>query len=130
MITWLALGLLALVVVAAVVYQRRKDRETEAYLAVVEAHIPKRPESEPVQLSEEQTRDLKVTWGQLVCSSCGNVHGGMCPRVREIRYQVNGNFERVIFWPDDKWRLPEGTITPWDVFGAAGAPAPEKEEEK
>lgn len=129
MITWLALGLVVVVAVGAVVMDRRHKDQTEKRIKSLGVRID-RSVREPVELTEEQRRDLNVTWGILACSSCGNVHPGLCPRVREVRYSPNGNYERVIFWNDDRWELPEGTITPWDMWGTVAPPPKDDEVQK
>jgi hypothetical protein len=85
---------------------------------------------EPIELTDEQRLNLATAWAYVVCPHCGTVHQGLCPRVREIRYQPNGNPERFLFWPEGRWKPPRGSITAWDVYGAAGPPPPEEGEQK
>lgn len=128
--TWLVLGLLAVLAVAAVVMDRRREVQTDRRIADAVAGVRnEKPGREPVQLDEEQLRDLRVAWGHLTCPSCGNVHPGVCVRVKEIRFFPNGSQERIIYWPDGEWELPEGTISPWDVFGTVAPPQPEEEKD-
>jgi hypothetical protein len=112
MIAWFALGL-GVVIAAALVVREGRERRTVT--------VPPQPEAtrERPELNEEQKRDLSVVWSMVVCGFCGNVHGGICPRVREIRYHPSGTFERVIFWPERRWHEAEGTISAWDVYGLA-----------
>jgi hypothetical protein len=85
---------------------------------------------EPIELDDEQSMNLRTAWPLVVCPHCGTVHEGNCPRVREIRYQANGNMERIVYWPQGRWSPPRGSITAWDVYGAGGRPPPEPEGEE
>ena len=85
------------------------------------------PEEEYSPLDEEQKRELRVTWGQVACTTCGFLHPGTCPRIKEMRYQTNGNPERIIFWPDGKWAVPKGAHSYREVFGTE---VPQSEETK
>jgi hypothetical protein len=80
------------------------------------------PEEEFTPLDEEQKRDLRVVWASVACGHCGMIHPGLCPRVKEMRYQANGNPERIIFWPNGKWAVPKGAHSYREVFGTEVPP--------
>jgi len=76
-------------------------------------------------LSEEQRRELQVTWSKVVCATCGTIHPGMCPRVRETNWHPNGTIARQTYWPNAEWEPPRDAIRAEDVF-PGGVPDEEK----
>jgi hypothetical protein len=83
-----------------------------------------------VEMSDEERTELRVRWAQASCVNCGDVHGGACPRVREIRYDAGGHIIRLMYWRDGEWTRKPGTITAQDVFPSGITPAPEPENEE
>ena len=55
------------------------------------------------------------------CPYCGNIHDGVCPKVKAIEYHPNGTVKRVEFhdWKTD-WTWPE---MPWDSTTVKWNPA-------
>jgi hypothetical protein len=104
-------------------FQFETVRTFEEIRDLLDKHEPE----EYSPLDEEQKRELRVTWGQVACQTCGYLHPGSCPRIREMRYQTNGNPERIIFWPDGKWAVPKGAHSYREVFGTE---VPQSEEAK
>lgn len=95
--------------------------QLQAQLAVLQAE---RDEPAPL-LSDQQKRDLQLTWPQIVCAVCGEVHPGkICPRVKDVRFYPNGTPSRMILWPQGQWKRATGTHTADDVWGDRVAPPP------
>lgn len=40
------------------------------------------------------------------CQYCGNIHGGMCPRIKTIEYYANGQVKRIEFRDQDPPAAP------------------------
>ncbi len=126
-IAWVALGLVVLGITASIVWSWSVENfEIETRSRV--DRLKDKPEPEEYSpLDEEQKRELRVTWGAVACTTCGFLHPGTCPRIKEMRYQANGNPERIIFWPDGKWSVPKGAHSYREVFGTE---VPQTAEEK
>jgi hypothetical protein len=128
---WIAIGAFVALLAAVIWLDWRRDRLNDEYQRHLEARMEELEHPvlavEPrAELTEQQLRDLRVSWPLVSCVYCGTIHQGTCPRVREVRYHQSGNPERTIFWREDKWSTPRGAISAQDVYGTTGVPAPEE----
>lgn len=125
MIAWVALGL-GVVVAAGLMYAEIQRRRITVTARPEPIQVPYDQDERPAgTITEEQRRELASAWPYVACTFCGELHGGICRRVREVRYLPSGGFERVIFWHQDQWVSPPGAITAWDVFGLV-VPTPQQ----
>lgn len=74
--------------------------------------------SDDEEYSEEELRELRVTFFKSMCPYCGLSHlKTICPRIKKMTYYPNQVVKRVWFWRE--WVPPEFAITPGAVFGTA-----------
>lgn len=79
---------------------------------------PPSPPAHPALSFEEKT-NLRTTWNERFCPSCGNIHYGACRRIaRQVTERKAGQVVTVTteYWPDGQWQLPEWHLTVGDVF--------------